>query len=487
MKLQQTRRNSRCFNWLVGFVLILICLSACGGNRPPLESWHTVNLSAEYSSGKADQVKTFEAYLQLEDELFDQMAQSIYAPSPTGKGFLLFRYSSGSAADPGIRKPNWNRSFELAVDDPIGGIVLLHGMSDSPYSLRALGETLHQRNYWVIGPRMPGHGTTPAGLKKITWEDMADIVRLAVNHLAAKVGSKPIHIVGYSTGAPLALNFTLDALEGNAEPIPSSLVLISPAIGIHPLAGLARLKNGLSYLPGLGRMAWVSIQPEFDPYKYNSFATNAGTQVHRLTRSVGQRIARWPGSASKQEFPPTLVFQSTVDATVSTPAVVDRLLKPLGTYTHELVLFDINRFAAKSMLMINDPGPVSASLMADDTLPFAIKLVTNQNPETVQVGTRHKDPFSEPRTDTELLDLVWPAGVVSLSHVALPFSPNDPLYGRYPPEDNDRLYLGNIALQGERGLLNISYEWLFRLRHNPFYDFLEQQTLQWIDTANNSE
>ena len=183
--------------------------------------------------------------MQLEDDLFAELADDVYARTATGTDFLLFRYSSGSAADPGIHKPNWNRSFERSVDNPVGGVVLLHGMSDSPYSLRALGETLHKSNYWVVGPRLPGHGTTPAALKKISWEDMADIVRLAVNHLAAKVGSKPIHIVGYSTGAPLALNFTLDALAGNADPIPSSLVLISPAIGIHPLAGLARLKNGL--------------------------------------------------------------------------------------------------------------------------------------------------------------------------------------------------------------------------------------------------
>ena len=97
------------------------------------------------------------------------------------------------------------------------------------------------------------------------------------------------------------------------------------------------------------------------------------------------------------------------------------------------------------MLMVNDPGPITASLMADDTLPFTIKLVTNQDRESVLVGIRHKDPYSKSATDTEALDIVWPAGVVSLSHVALPFSPEDPLYGRHPPENNDRLYLGHMA------------------------------------------
>ena len=112
-------------------------------------------------------------------------------------------------------------------------MLLLHGMSDSPYSLRALGETLKQRDYWVIGLRLPGHGTAPSGLRHINWRDMAAAVRLGVAHLASKVGENPIHIVGYSNGAPLAINYTLDALEDDTLTSPTSLVLISPAIGLH--------------------------------------------------------------------------------------------------------------------------------------------------------------------------------------------------------------------------------------------------------------
>ena len=71
----------------------------------------------------------------------------------------------------------------------------------------------------------------------------------------SRVGFRPIHIVGYSTGAPLALNFALDALEGNAAPAPASLVLVSPAIGISPAAALAKWMARLALLPGLERLA----------------------------------------------------------------------------------------------------------------------------------------------------------------------------------------------------------------------------------------
>jgi alpha-beta hydrolase superfamily lysophospholipase len=113
--------------------------------------------------------------------------------------------------------------------------------------------------------------------------------RLAMRHLAAELGEKPIHVIGYSIGAALALDFTLDALDRRSTPVPASLVLISPAVGIHPIAGLAVWKQRLSMLPGLGHLGWLVVEPEFDPYKYNSFATNAAVQAHLLTRSVRRR------------------------------------------------------------------------------------------------------------------------------------------------------------------------------------------------------
>jgi hypothetical protein len=70
---------------------------------------------------------------------------------------------------------------------------------------------------------------------------------------------------------------------------------------------------------------------------------------------------------------------------------------------------------------------------------------------------------------------------VSLSHVALPFPPDDPLYGERPPGKG--LFLGQPAIRGERGLLRIPSDWLLRLRHNPFYDYLERRTVDWIERA----
>ena len=383
----------------------VLALMVQGCDESDLQPWHTEDLEEEFTAEKSDEILTFDDYLALEDRLFAELDEKVYGLVETGPKYALVRYSSGSAADPRDWDPNWNRSFELPADAPVGGVLLLHGLTDSPYSLRALGEAFRERGYGVLGLRLPGHGTAPSGLKSVRWQDMAAAVRLAMNHLASRVGDTPIHIVGYSTGAPLALDFTLDALERSAAPVPASLVLISPAIGVHRTAALANWKARLSALPGLGRLAWLQIEPEFDPFKYNSFATNAGGQVHSLTRAVARRIAARARSDPAEILPPILVFKSTVDATVSTEAVIDRLLGVLRPNRHELVLFDINRFAVKSELLIADPGPLTHRLMNDAGLPFAMTLVANEAPETKAVLARRKPPFTAEAEEVEPLDL----------------------------------------------------------------------------------
>jgi len=461
----------------------LIVLQGCGGGSQ-LKPWHTEKLDEEFTQKKADEVQSFDDYLQLEDRLFKQLDDEVYAQTETGPEHQLDRYSSGSAADPRKGEPNWNRSFELSSDSPRGAVLLIHGMSDSPYALRTLGKALNQRGYWVVGMRMPGHGTVPSGLRHISRHDMTAAVRIGMAHLDKKVNGKPVHMIGYSTGAPLALEFALDALEGNSAPVPASLILVSPAIGIHPAAGLASFKDWLSNIPGLDGMAYTQVQPEFDPYKYNSFATNAADVVHGLTRSVAGRIEQRAAAKPDVVLPPVLVFKSTVDATVTTDAVVDNLLEHLHADRHELVLFDINRYAVSYRLLIDDPAPLTDRVMDDDKLPFTVTLVTNQSPDSTRVISKYKDPFSADASHTRELGLSWPAGVISLSHVALPIAPDDPIYGQRPPNSEEFLFLGQMAMQGERGLLTIPSDWMFRLRYNPFFDYLESRTIEWIDNAN---
>ncbi len=467
---------------MLAIASIMVVLYGCSG--VPLKPWHSEKLTEEFTEAKADEVKSFSDYQALEDRLFKQLDEKVYAKTETGPEYKLDRYSTGSAADPRKQAQNWNRSFELATENPRGAVLLLHGMSDSPYALRTLGKALNKNNYWVVGMRMPGHGTAPSGLRYITRHDMAAAVRLGMKHLGEKMKGKPVHMIGYSTGAPLALEFALDAMEGKSAPVPASLVLISPAIGVHPSAAMASFKDWLGNLPGLSGLAFLQIQPEFDPYKYNSFATNAADVVHTLTRSVASRVDARAKANPEIVLPPVLVFKSTVDATVSTNAIIDSLLGHLKPNRHELVLFDINRYAVvSSRLIIDDPAPLTDRVMKDDQAPFTVTLITNENEHTTKVISKVKQPFAADASNSKTLNLAWPPGVISLSHVALPIAPDDPLYGQRAPENEEFLFLGQMAIQGERGLLQIPADWMLRLRYNPFYDYMESHMLDWINKA----
>ena len=463
---------------ILSIALVTLLLSSCGGQ--PLEPWHSVNLDEEYVASMASEVQDFEGYLEVEHQVFEQLMIEVYARVETTPENQLLRYSRGSLSDPETWDFNFNRSFELTAENPRGGILLLHGMSDSPYSLHELGEMLNSRGYWVIGLRLPGHGTAPAALKRVRWLDMASATRLAMEHLSAKVGDSPIHVAGYSTGAALALNLSLDAIEDDRYRKPDSLLLISPAIGISAAAALARPKAALGRAPGFTRLGYTSILPEFDPFRYNSFATNAATQVRELTRTVGRRVAGLANDGNADQMPPILVFKSAVDATVTNDAVIDRLLTYLPDNGNELVLFDINRAAVISGLLVDDPGPFTSRLMSGTAHPFTVRLVGNENADSRRVVARIKPEGSAEVTETVDLGMEWPLGIISLSHIAVPFSPEDPLYGATSPDDG-RLFLGYAEIRGERGLLNFSSDWLLRLRHNPFYDVLESRVVEWLD------
>jgi hypothetical protein len=231
---------------LVVFVLYL-------EGRPDLDAWHRAELDEEFTA--ASRVTSFEEYLALEDRLFAQLDERVYDRTGPVGGDRVNRYKRGSLSDPQRWTPDWNRSFEMPVAVPRASVLLLHGLSDSPYSLRALGERLHAAGAHVVGLRIPGHGTAPSGLVTVRWQDMAAAVRLAVVHLAERNPGRPIHVVGYSNGAALAVQYALAAIDDPAVPRVDRLVLLALAIGVAAAAALAVWQARLGYLLGLDKLA----------------------------------------------------------------------------------------------------------------------------------------------------------------------------------------------------------------------------------------
>ena len=415
----------------------------------------------------------------MESRLFQQMEQRVLDRIAPADRVALNRYHRGSLTDPARWDINWNRTFELDSARPAAGVLLLHGMSDSPYSLRALGQRLNAQGAWVLGLRMPGHGTVPSGLVRLKWEDMAAAVRLAVRHISDRVGDRPVFLVGYSTGAALAVGYALDQLNDPSLPPVEKMVLLSPAMGVSRLAALSVWQARLGRWLGLEKLAWNSIQPEYNTYKYSSFAINAGDQVHRLAASIRTGLDAALQSGDLPRFPSVLCFQSAVDATVSTPAVITGLFNYLDRPDHELVVFDINRQTGIAGLLAADPLSRIRELRRAADSGYGFSLLTNENPESRRVVVHRRDGDAQ-ESSTEALRWSWPQGVHSLSHIALPFPVDDPLYGVADSPVRTGIRLSKITLRGERGVVNIPAAEILRLRWNPFYPYLEQRVLAFL-------
>ncbi len=217
-------------------------------NGPALMPWHVAPLEAEFRASDATHMESRDDYRTLESKLMAELDAEVYAQVPPDQRRAVNRYFAGSLADAHRKAPNWNLTFELPANPARGAVLLLHGLTDSPYSMRALAELFAARGWYVVGLRLPGHGTAPAALTRVTWPDWAGATRLAVKHLRAKTGPDvPIVIAGYSTGAALAVEYALAALQGEMLPRVSGLVLLSVAFDINRCTERRRRLTGSSY------------------------------------------------------------------------------------------------------------------------------------------------------------------------------------------------------------------------------------------------
>jgi alpha-beta hydrolase superfamily lysophospholipase len=477
--------------WTAGVIFATLVIGGALDARrrlPDLEPWHRI-VPRDARAADFTAQSTLADYLAIEDRAFGVVHDEIEQQLAPAWRIPANRYNPEGLSSPGRLGTDWNRSQELSPDgDAIGGALLIHGLTDAPYSMRTVAEELRAYGYQVLALRMPGHGTVPSGLIDVTWEDWLATVRLGARHLQQAVGNdRPLLLVGYSNGGALALKYALDALEGSGDPQAARLVLLSPMIGVPPFAWLTRVISLLGPVPAFEKARWLDVYPEYNPFKYNSFAANAGLQTWRLTTTLRAQIARAANAGLGPRLPPLLTFHSLVDATVSTPAVVHELYDVIADDRSELVLFDINR--ASGLVPFIRPGDATllSRLTDRSSRRYRRTLVTNAAPASRDVVERTIAPGAT-AVDTRPLALSWPGDVYSLSHVAIPFPPSDPVYGRDEIDGAPAVIrLGMLSPRGERAVFSVPSDTLMRLTYNPFFEYLQRRLTTWIQrgTASN--
>ena len=470
-------------SWLKRGVLLLIVLVAAffsfriydslGG--PRLQLWHT--FVPHEMDHQAIDGTDWAGYIAAENKLFDEVKTNVTQHLESDQKNPLNRYYEASLIYPDRFEHNWNHSYIMQPEGkPTGAVVLLHGLTDTPYSLRHVADLYRQRGFVVIAIRLPAHGTVPSALSKVHWRDWLAATRLAVREAKRLTTPEaPLHLVGFSNGGALAMKYTLDTLNDPNLAKPQQVILISPMIGVTSFARFAGIAGLPAIFPPFANAAWLSVTPEFNPFKYNSFPVNGARQSYLLTSVLQQQIYQDAQDKKLAALPPILTFQSVVDFTVSTPAIITALYNLLPANGSELVLFDINRNTKIEQLF--RPSTITA---IDHLLPrpprlYQATMITNAAEGVKSVVARSINAGARNETVAPL-GLDYPPEIFSLSHVALPFPVTDPLYGSQPQNPTQYgINLGDLAVRGERSVLIVDLDTLLRVSSNPFFPYMLQR------------
>lgn len=446
-------------------------------NKPDIGPEHRIVFEHEFDASQ--EAKTdWSAYVALESKLAEELSRNVLAVKRADS--LVDRYVASSITNPGNYAGDWNRSYEMQAASPRGVAVLLHGLTDSPYSMLATAEVLVAAGYTVVVPRMPGHGFAVGGLLQVRWEDWAAAVRIALRHASQQAGAdQALLLVGYSNGALMAIDYALRCEQYEGLACPDGLVLMSPAIAVSPVAVVANLHMAVSWLPFFEKFKWESVLPEVDPFKFTSFPKRAAWEIYKLQGRTHKMLEQ-PDVIAR--LPPILTFQSAVDNTVSAKAIVSLLYNRLPRNGSDLVVYDINSSSTMLTLVKGEAVNPAAYFRSMAPLDFGVTVVRNHDSNSQAIDTMTLMPGAA-EAIPERTNMEWPEGIFSLSHIALPFRAADVVYGDGSglSEDDPRIAFGALAPRGERNVLRLNPDYFLRVRYNPFFDFQQAYLIDWLD------
>lgn len=199
----------RLLKWLLGLaagavlvVLTVILVRAFDARRQPdLKPWHRA-LGSEVRARDLTDTSTLADYLRFEEVVFREMEETVIPAVGPADRVRTNRYWAESPINP-LRYPkNWNRTVELVPQGEIrGGALLVHGLTDAPYSVRAEAELYAREGFYALCVRVPGHGTVPGALTEADWEDWRAAVRLGARHVR---GPSPLRCLSTSSATRTA-------------------------------------------------------------------------------------------------------------------------------------------------------------------------------------------------------------------------------------------------------------------------------------------
>jgi esterase/lipase len=316
-----------------------------------------------------------------------------------------------------------NSPFEYRPQKPYQkGVLLIHGLFDSPFTMRDIGKTFLSQNFLVRSILLPGHGTVPGDLLNMHYTEWLKAVEYGVKGLSQEV--EDVYLLGFSTGGSLAI---IHALQ---NPQIKGLILIAPAIKPKPLSAYFIL-----LLPLLARLyppaLWYQKRPSKSCVKYESFPSNAPIQTWLLMIEIMLANLK-----------------------------MHRLIMPL-------------------LIIASEDDEV---ISAQGSLHFFIK---QKNPKNQFLLYTNSEKKIDDKRVIQRKSAYPEQKILNFAHISLPFAPNNIHFGKNG-EYQDFMHYHNNPPPGEIYLgadskENLKNHVIQRLSYNPDFDGMMQYINQFID------
>ncbi|OUL57242.1 alpha/beta hydrolase [Pseudoalteromonas ulvae] len=197
--------------------------------------------------------------------------------------------------------------FELRQPNNHKAILLIHGLTDSPYLFHDLAGYFYQQGFNVRTILLPGHGTAPSDLAHIKMTQWQHSAEYAIERTLTDF--EQVYLGGFSTGGALIFDYLM--YQAQVSDKIKGLLMWSPASQAKSeQAWLAK------YVAAIPFVTWLDKDADVDFAKYESFSFNAGAQVYSLMNRIEEKQFN---TLNRHDIP-LLLIASEVDQTIETRA-----------------------------------------------------------------------------------------------------------------------------------------------------------------------
>lgn len=291
------------YSSLLVVVIFFIPLSSCTHKEERLK------VSGVNSKFNFDTSKTFSEYISYSRKIIASGRVNLNSDNKD----KIIAWNSPFTTRPNIRNCSTNNKK---------GILLIHGLTDSPYITRTMAGHFSKNCFTVYSILLAGHGTRPGDLLDVSYKDWVKQVEYGVKELSKEADK--IYLGGFSTGGALAVNYVLS----NPLKKIAGIIALSPALNLDTIASLSPV---VKYFK-----KYNSTYEDKDLVKYESFAMNAAAQIYLLTKRISKKLKN-----NNKPLKNTPIFAALTyeDKTINAEKTLDTLLNNTSSKKRHIVVY----------------------------------------------------------------------------------------------------------------------------------------------------